>query len=56
MFFGESMFSLASEALTSRLSLEKSTELSAATGISPAGTRTRLKRLLDRLREDLADG
>lgn len=32
------------------------TELSAATGISPAGTRTRLKRLLDRLRQDLADG
>ena len=29
------------------------TELSAATGISPAGTRTRLKRLLDRLREEL---
>ncbi len=32
------------------------TELSAATGISPAGTRTRLKRLLDRLRRDLTDG
>ncbi len=32
------------------------TELSVATGISPAGTRTRLKRLLDRLRQDLADG
>ncbi len=32
------------------------TELSAATGISPAGTRTRLKRLLDRLRQELADG
>lgn len=33
-----------------------STELSAAIGISPAGTRTRLKRLLDRLRQELADG
>jgi len=33
-----------------------SNELSAATGISPAGTRTRLKRLLDRLRQELADG
>ena len=32
------------------------TELSAATGISPAGTRTRLKRLLDQLRQDLSDG
>jgi RNA polymerase sigma-70 factor (ECF subfamily) len=32
------------------------TELSSALGISPAGTRTRLKRLLDRLRKDLADG
>ena len=32
------------------------TELSAALGISPAGTRTRLKRLLDRLRKELADG
>ena len=30
------------------------TELSAAIGISPAGTRTRLKRLLDRLRQELA--
>jgi RNA polymerase sigma-70 factor (ECF subfamily) len=30
-----------------------SSELATATGISPAGTRTRLKRLLDRLREDL---
>jgi hypothetical protein len=32
------------------------TELSSALGISPAGTLTRLKRLLDRLRTDLADG
>ena len=32
------------------------TELGSATGISPAGVRTRLKRLLDRLRMDLADG
>lgn len=32
------------------------TELSAATGISPAGTRTRLKRLLDQLRLELGDG
>ena len=30
------------------------TELAAATGKSPAATRQRLKRLLDRLREDLA--
>ncbi len=30
-----------------------SSELSSATGISPAGTRTRLKRLLDRLRQEL---
>jgi RNA polymerase sigma-70 factor (ECF subfamily) len=29
------------------------TELAAATGISPAGTRTRLKRSLDRLRKEL---
>mgnify|MGYP001815508628 CR=1 FL=1 len=29
------------------------TELSATTGISPAGTRQRLKRLLDRLRQEL---
>ena len=29
------------------------TELSAVTGISPAGTRQRLKRLLDRLRQEL---
>jgi RNA polymerase sigma-70 factor (ECF subfamily) len=32
------------------------TELSAAPGISPAGTRTRQKRLLDQLRRDLNDG
>jgi len=31
-----------------------SSELSVATGKSPAATRQRLKRLLDRLREDLA--
>ena len=31
------------------------TELSHAIGISPAGTRTRLKRLLDRLRQELSD-
>jgi RNA polymerase sigma-70 factor (ECF subfamily) len=31
------------------------TELSEATGISPGGTRTRLKRLLDRLRLELTD-
>ena len=30
------------------------TELSAAIGLSPAGTRTRLKRLIDRLRQELA--
>ena len=29
------------------------TELAAVTGISPAGTRQRLKRLLDRLRQEL---
>ena len=33
-----------------------SNELALALGISPAGTRSRLKRLLDRLREDLTDG
>jgi RNA polymerase sigma-70 factor (ECF subfamily) len=33
-----------------------SNELAAATGKSPAATRQRLKRLLDRLREDLSDG
>jgi RNA polymerase sigma-70 factor (ECF subfamily) len=33
-----------------------SNELAAATGRSPAATRQRLKRLLDRLREDLRDG
>ena len=33
-----------------------STELAAATGISPSGTRSRLERLLRRLREDLDDG
>lgn len=32
------------------------TELSLALGISPAGTRTRLKRLIDRLRQELGDG
>jgi RNA polymerase sigma factor (sigma-70 family) len=32
------------------------TELAAATGASPAGTRQRLKRLLDRLRTELDDG
>ena len=32
------------------------TELAAATGISPSGTRSRLERLLRRLREDLDDG
>ena len=32
-----------------------STELAAATGISPSGTRSRLERLLRRLREDLSD-
>ena len=32
------------------------TELAIATGRSPAATRQRLKRLLDRLREDLRDG
>lgn len=33
-----------------------SNELAAATGISPSGTRSRLERLLRRLREDLRDG
>ena len=33
-----------------------SNELALATGISPSGTRTRLERLLKRLREDLRDG
>jgi RNA polymerase sigma-70 factor (ECF subfamily) len=33
-----------------------SNELTAATGISPSGTRSRLERLLRRLREDLNDG
>lgn len=33
-----------------------SNELSAATGISPSGTRSRIERLLKRLREDLRDG
>ena len=33
-----------------------SNELAVALGITPAGTRTRLKRLLDRLREELTDG
>lgn len=33
-----------------------SNELSAATGISPSGTRSRIERLLKRLREDLSDG
>ena len=33
-----------------------SNELAIAIGISPAGTRSRLKHLLDRLREDLTDG
>jgi RNA polymerase sigma-70 factor, ECF subfamily len=32
-----------------------SNELSAATGISPSGTRSRIERLLRRLREDLGD-
>lgn len=31
-------------------------ELAAATGISPSGTRSRIERLLKRLREDLGDG
>lgn len=31
-------------------------ELSDAIGLSPAGTRTRLKRLTDRLRQELSDG
>ena len=33
-----------------------SNELAAATGISPSGTRSRLERLVKRLREDLGDG
>ena len=33
-----------------------SNELAAAIGISPSGTRSRLERLLKRLRKDLADG
>ena len=33
-----------------------SSELAASTGISPSGTRSRLERLLRRLREDLSDG
>ena len=33
-----------------------SNELAAATGISPSGTRSRIERLLRRLREDLRDG
>lgn len=33
-----------------------SNELAMALGISPAGTRSRLKRLLDRLRQELTDG
>jgi RNA polymerase sigma-70 factor (ECF subfamily) len=33
-----------------------SNELSAATGISPSGTRSRIERLLKRLREDLSHG
>ena len=33
-----------------------SNELAAATGISPSGTRSRIERLLKRLREDLSDG
>jgi RNA polymerase sigma-70 factor (ECF subfamily) len=33
-----------------------SNELAIATGISPSGTRSRIERLLKRLREDLADG
>ena len=32
-----------------------STELALATGISPSGTRSRIERLLKRLREDLSD-
>jgi RNA polymerase sigma factor (sigma-70 family) len=32
------------------------TELAAALGISPSGTRTRLERLIARLRQELADG
>jgi RNA polymerase sigma-70 factor (ECF subfamily) len=32
-----------------------SNELALATGISPSGTRSRIERLLDRLREDLGD-
>ncbi|MGD8486362.1 MAG: sigma-70 family RNA polymerase sigma factor [Chloroflexota bacterium] len=33
-----------------------SNELARATGISPSGTRSRIERLLKRLREDLRDG
>jgi RNA polymerase sigma factor (sigma-70 family) len=33
-----------------------SNELAIATGISPSGTRSRIERLLKRLREDLRDG
>jgi DNA-directed RNA polymerase specialized sigma24 family protein len=33
-----------------------SNELAVATGISPSGTRSRIERLLKRLREDLSDG
>ena len=33
-----------------------SNELAIATGISPSGTRSRIERLLKRLREDLSDG
>lgn len=33
-----------------------SNELAVATGISPSGTRSRIERLLNRLREDLNDG
>jgi RNA polymerase sigma-70 factor (ECF subfamily) len=33
-----------------------SNELAAATGISPSGTRSRIERLLKRLREELSDG
>ena len=33
-----------------------SNELAAATGMSPSGTRSRIERLLKRLREDLRDG
>ncbi len=33
-----------------------STELSAAIGLTPSGTRNRLERLLTRLRQELTDG